>query len=217
MLNLFFENINPKLELVLIGAFIFAIYWFILRKYNSLGLRLFVLCFLLFIGSSVWLYKDEMKLKRMIASGEEHVANVISKTKDSKHNEVTLSFITDRGQAVRSNSRDYISDAEWARLEPNGTVPVIYVASSEETFVKQSVLRFKQDKIYLYFFAGFWLILGTILYAWLRKYKVGVDAGGNEWVEKPDGKIILDERGNTAYRATKQANLLSKLFQSFGK
>ena len=41
---------NASLELVLIGAFIFAVYWLVLRKHNSLGLRMLVLCTLLFVG-----------------------------------------------------------------------------------------------------------------------------------------------------------------------
>lgn len=219
LLNIFFDNMNSKLELVLIGTFIFAIYWFVLRKYNALGLRLFVLCFLLFIGCCTWLYKDEMKLKNTIAKGEEHVATVISKSVvgKKKDNEVEISFTAKDGRMVNAKTSAYVSQQEWEKFEIGKPISVLYVAASQETFVQQSIMRFKSDKIYLYFFAGFWLVLGLALLIWLRNYKVGVDESGNEWVEKPNGAVILDERNSQAYRIAKRANLISKLVQSFGK
>ena len=210
---------NSKLELVLIGAFIFAIYWFVLRKYNALGLRLFVLCFLLFIGCCTWLYKDEMRLKNTIAKGEEHVATVISKSVvgKKKDNEVEISFTAKDGRMVNAKTSAYVSQQEWDKFEVGKPISILYVADSQETFVQQSIMRFKGDKIYLYFFAGFWLVLGLVLLIWLRNYKVGVDESGNEWVQKPNGAVILDERNSQAYRIAKRANLISKLVQSFGK
>ena len=218
LLNLFFDNMNSTLELFLIGAFLMAIYWFILRKYNSLGLRLFILCSLVFVGCCVWLYKDEMRLKNTIAKGEEHVATVVSKSKTGKNdNTVELSFTAKDGKTINASTSAYVSQPEWDKFETGKPLSVLYVADTQETFVQQSIMRFKGDKIYLYFFAGFWLVLGTIVYIWLRNYKVGVDDSGNEWVEKPDGSVILDERKSRAFRMAKRGNIISKLVQTFGK
>ena len=218
LLNIFFENMNAKLELLIIGAAFFAIYWFIMRKYNSLGLRLFILCFALFLACCVWLYKDETRLKHTIDAGEEHVANIISKATVGKNDhEVTISFTAIDGKLVNTKTSAYVSQEEWDRFETGKPLSVLYVADKQQTYVQQSIMRFKADKIYLYFFAGFWLILGAGLYAWLRKYKVGVDESGNEWVEKPDGSVMLDERTNKTYRVAKHINIISKLVQSFGK
>ena len=218
LLNIFFDNMNSKLELLLIGIVLFAVYWFILRKYNSLGLRLFVLCFLLFIASCVWLYKDESSLTRILNTGEEHIAFVTSKSRTAKTNEVEISFTSEGDKAINTKTSAYISQEEWERFERGKPLSVIYVPSTKQTFVQQSIMRFKADKIYLYFFSGFWLILGVIVYAWLRKYKVGVDENtGDEWVIKPDGSIILDERKSGASRVAKRGNIISKLAQAFGK
>jgi hypothetical protein len=217
LLNIFFDNMNSQLELLLIGAFIFAIYWFILRKYNSLGLRLFVLCFLLFIGCCTWIYKDERNLKAILTKGEEHVATIISKSQTAKDNEVQVSFTASDGKTVNAKTSDYISKQEWDNFEAGKPLSVIYESGKKKTIVQQSIMRFKSDKIYLYFFAGFWLLLGTAVYIWLRKYKVGVDDMGNEWVIKEDGSIILDERKSQAARTMKQVNILSKMMQTFGK
>ena len=218
LLNIFFDNMNSKLELVLIGLFIFALYWFIMRKYNSLGLRLFILSFCVFIGCCVWVYKDEVRLKYTIDTGEEHVANILSKATVGKNDhEVEVSFTAKDGKLVTAKTTQYVSQEEWDKFETGKPLSVLYVAGKQETFVQQSIMRFKADKIYLYYFAVFWLVLGIGLLVWLRKYKVGVDESGNEWVEKPDGSVILDERKNQAYRIGKRVNILSKLVQSFGK
>src|SRR5882762_4680144 len=96
LLNIFFDNMNAKLELALIGLFILAVYWFVLRRFNSLGFRLLFLCTFLFAGCCTWLYKDEMSLKNTIAKGEDVVATIVSKSisENKKDNEVVLSFAT---------------------------------------------------------------------------------------------------------------------------
>lgn len=219
LLNLFFENMNGKLELFLLGAFIFAIYWFILRRYNALGLRLFVLCFLLFIGCCVWIYKDEMNLKATLNAGEEHIAVVTAKSKkNGKDNEVSISFTARDGKTINTSTSDYVSLQEWDRFEYGKPVSVIYVPSIHQTFVQQSIMRFKGDKIYLYGFAGFWLVTGLVLLIWLRNIKVGVDENtGAEWLVKKDGTIMFDERRSQAAQTMKKVNIVSKMFQAFAK
>jgi hypothetical protein len=218
LLNIFFDSMNSTLELLLIGAFIFAVYWFVLRKYNSLGLRLGFLCCFLFVGCCVWLYKDEVLLKNTIANGEEHIASILSKEKVGKNdNEVELTFTAKDGKTITAKTSTYVSQQEWDKFETGKPLAVLYVPGTQQTYVQQSIMRFKADKIYLYFFAGFWLVLGVIVYIWLRKYKVGVDETGNEWVVKPDGSVILDERKSGASRAAKRINIISKLAQVFGK
>lgn len=219
LLNLFFEQMDARLELFLIGAFIFGIYWFILRKYNSLGLRLFVLCALLFLGCCVWLYQDETNLKNMLHSGEEYTATILSKSKiENNNNEVAVSFSTSSGSAIQTATSEYISDAEWNSFEAGKLLTIIYIPHTKQTFVQESILRFKSDKIYLWFFAGFWLVLGIILLFALRKLKVHVDENtGAEWLVNDKGKVLLDERKSPAALFTKKANIVSKLLQAFNK
>jgi hypothetical protein len=217
LLNIFFDNMNGTLELLLIGAFIFAIYWFILRKYNSLGLRMFVLCFLLFIASCTWIYKDEKNLKAVLKNGEEHVATILSKSHADNNNEVQVTFTADDGHTVNTKTSEYVSKEEWENFDAGKPLSILYEAGKKKTIVQQSIMRFKNDKIYLYFFCGFWLLLGIGLYIWLRKYKVGVDESGNEWVIREDGSTLLDERKSQAARTMKHVNIFSKMLQAFGK
>ncbi|MEO7309459.1 MAG: hypothetical protein ABIX01_03605 [Chitinophagaceae bacterium] len=218
LLNLFFENINSNLELLLIGAFIFAIYWFIMRKYNSLGLRMFIMCFLLFGATCTWLYQDEKALKNTLTTGEQHEATILGKSTVGKNDhELSVSFVANNGKKLNTQTSKYVSQQEWDRFKIGQTLPVIYVAGKDQAFVKESAMRFKADKIYLYYFSGFWLVLGTVLYFWLRKLKVKVDEKtGDEWVEREDGTVIeiLDERKSRTSRALKRANILSKIAQA---
>ena len=219
LLNLFFNNINSGLELILIGAFIFALYWFIMRKYNSLGLRLFILCFLLFVACCVWLYNDETNLKNTLATGEEHMATVISKAIVGKSDhEVQVSFTARDGTTVNAKTSEYVSKEEWEGFESGKALAIVYIANKNATYVQQSMMRFKADKIVLYYFAGFWLVLGTVLLICLRKLKVKVDENtGDEWVEKEDGTVILDERRSRASQTIKRVNILSKMVQAFSR
>jgi|SRR5882757_85779 len=219
LLNIFFDNMNAKLELALIGLFILAVYWFVLRRFNSLGFRLLFLCVFLFAGCCTWLYKDEMSLRNTITKGEEVVATIVSKSISSnkKDNLVEISFTTKDGGFINTSTGKYISQQEWDKLEAGRSLPVIYVPATQEAFVKESILRFKADKIYLYYFAGFWLVLGVVLYFRLHKYKVGVDEKGNEWLEKAGGTFLPDERNSAAYRMAKKGNMISKMIQTFAK
>lgn len=218
MLNIFFDNMNSTLELILIGAFIFAVYWFVLRKYNSLGLRMLFLCVLLFAGCCTWLYKDEKNLSDLLAKGVVVQATVLLKSQTkNKDNVVQLSYTSD-GKKITATTSEYVSQQEWDNMQEGHTVAAIEIPGTQQVFIQQSVMRFKGDKIYLYYFSGFWLVLGIGLYVWLRNYKVGVDENtGNEWLITKDGKIILDERTSEAARIAKRGNIISKIFQTFGK
>lgn len=219
LLNIFFDEMNSSLELFLIGLFIFAVYWFVLRKHNSLGLRMLFLCCFLFAGCCTWLYKDERNLKNIISKGEEYVATILNKKiAGKKHdNEVTVSFTAKDGSMILTSSSEYVSKEEWEKFESGKPLSVIYIPHTKQTFVQQSIMRFKADKIYLYYFSAFWLVLGLVLYFCLKKYAVKVDDKGNEWLEKADGTVLLDERRSAAWRAAKRGNILSKLVQAFGK
>ena len=219
LLNIFFDGMNSRLELFLIGLFIFAVYWFVLRRHNSLGLRMLFLCSFLFVGCCTWLYKDESKLRNVIDKGEEYVATTLSKkiTGQKNDNEVSVSFTAKDGHIVLAATSEYVSKEEWEKMEAGKPIAVIYNPSTNQTFIQQSIMRFKSDKIYLYYFSGFWLVLGIVLYFCLRKYAVKVDAGGNEWLEKADGTVLIDERKSAAFRTAKHINIISKMAQAFGR
>ncbi len=171
LVNIFFDKMNATLELALIGTFFMAFYWFVLRRFNSLGFRLFFLCICLFTACCAWLYKDEKELKNTIANGDEYVATVLSKSivGEKKDNEVEISFTTKDSKLIDAKTSKYVSAQEWEKFEIGKPLSVLYVTDQQETYVQQSIMRFKNDKIALYYFASFWLVLGMVLFIWLRK------------------------------------------------
>ena len=117
---------------------------------------------------------------------KEHIAVVMSKSKTGNNdNTVAITFTAKDGSTVNTSTSAYISQQEWDKFETGKPLAVLYLAATQQTYVQQSIMRFKEDKIVLWYFTGFWLLFGAALYIWLRNYKLGVDENtGAEWVEK---------------------------------
>ncbi|WP_428654878.1 hypothetical protein [Runella sp.] len=220
---MFFHSMNPLVEKLLIGIFFFAIYWFILRRYNSLGLRLFVLFFSVALAVSYWIYEDEQVLKSLQKNGQHYDALVLQKLKTkaehttSADNTVKLSFKTTGGETIEQSTHEYISNEEYERFKEGKTIPVLYDAQSRIVYVNESLNRFISEKWVLYAAAAFFALAGAIIGIVVRKIKVGVDEEtGDEYLEV-DGKTMFDERKSPMMRAAKHANIVSKMFQAFGK
>lgn len=220
---MFFPNLDPTLEKLLIGAFFFAIYWFILRRYNSLGLRMFVVFLFVALAMAFWLYQDEQALQSLQEHGQPYQAIVLEKQKttaaytSSMDNSVKLSFQTTKGKTIEKTTSEYVSDEEYARFEVGKPIKVLYDPTSGLVYVSESLARFKNDKWVLYAAVAFFALLGAVIGWFTRGYKVGVhEDTGDEYLVK-DGKVVLDERNSPLTRTAKRANIVSKLFQIFGK
>lgn len=210
-----------KLQLVLLGVFIFLVWYFVLRKYNSLGLRMFFLFTVIAALACSWLYTDIQDTKSMEKNGELHAAEVIEKAKaksessSSPHNQITIAFEQPAGEKYMATTYTYISDEEYNALRIGQTIHVLYNPVNDQTYYTVSFNRYKNDQWFLYAFPAVLFLIGSILGITLRKYKVGIGGGtGAEYVEK-DGKIFLDERGNATATNLKHLNIVSKLFQAF--
>ncbi len=220
---MFFSNLDPTLEKLLIGVFFFAIYWFVLRRYNSLGLRMFVMFLLVAMAMAFWLYQDEQALQSLQDHGQTYQALVLEKQKtmaantSSMDNSVKLSFQTTEGKTIEQSTSEYVSDGEYARFEVGKTIEVLYDPTSGVVYVGESLTRFKNDKWILYVAVAFFALIGAVIGWFTRGYKVGVhEDTGDEYLEK-DGKIVLDERKSPLARTVKRVNIVSKLMQVFGK
>lgn len=205
--------------LIAVGSLLY--YIFILRKFNSLGFRLFSLFIFVAILFVCWTWQDEKQLASIEKNGEHYTATVISKEKtdnpqSSPDNAVTVSFRNNQGEIIDMQTHEYISEKEWQTFEKGKSIDVIYNRDANELFVAESLERFRGDKWVLYAAAGFFFLVGSGCWFFLRKYKVQVNEKGEEWVEK-DGKVMLDERKNPTATTIKKVNILSKLLQVFSK
>ncbi len=220
---MFFHTIDPLVEKMLIGGIFFLIYWFLLRRYNSLGLRLFVMFSAVALAGAYWIYEDEQVLKSLQKNGERYEAKVLQKLKTqadhtaSADNTVRLSFKTSQGQTIEQTTHEYVSDEEYARFAEGKIISVVFDPHSQKVYVLESLNRFVDDKWVLYVAVAFFALLGAIAGWFTRKIKVGVDPEtGDEYLEK-DGKTFFDERKPPMSRSLKRANIIAKMIRILGK
>ncbi|MBC8045159.1 MAG: DUF3592 domain-containing protein [Fimbriimonadaceae bacterium] len=208
--------------LLIISAAALLYYYFVLRRFNALGFRLFSLFTFIAIAFACWIYQDEKTLSFLQKNGEHVNATIQSKEKigsettSSPDYAVTISFANKKGEVITQQTHEYISEKEWNSFSENTEIEIIYDTASKEAYIAKSLERFKNDKWVLYVVAGFFFLIGCGCWFFLRKYKVGVDDKGNEWVEK-DGKVYLDERNNKTAQVAKRTNIISKLLQAYRK
>jgi hypothetical protein len=168
-----------------------------------------------------WTWQDEKQLASIEKNGEHYTATILSKEKtdnsqSSPDNSVFLSFKNKNGEIIIMQAHEYISEKEWQTFEKGKSIDVTYDRDANELFVAESLKRFRGNKWVLYAAAGFFFLVGSGCWFFLRKYKVQVNEKGEEWVEK-DGKIMLDERNNPAATTVKKINIFSKLIQTFAR
>lgn len=204
----------------MLGVFTLFMWWFVFRRYRSLGLRLFYGFTMLSVMASYWFYNDLQDQKSMNQNGQRLNAKLLKKwTERSGENSIInlieVGFEYPAGQQKTITSSDYISDEEHAALHVGQPMPVFYNSTNQQVYYAVSLTRYQSQKWIFYVFIGFFFVLGGVLWYFLRNILVGVhEDTGDEYLEV-DGKIILDEKGNDIARTMKQANMMSKLFQAF--
>ena len=216
-----FLAISFKLQLLGIGIFAFLAWVFVLRKYRSLGLRMFFSFSMIATLMSCWLCSDIQDEKSMQQNGKLLTATVLEKTKiqgetaTSAENLITVSFQFPAGKMHAVSTSTYISNDEFKILKIGQHIDVLYNPVNEQIYYTVSFDRYKNQQWIFYVLPVFFLLIGVILGLICRKYEVGIhEDTGDEYLEK-DGNVILDEKGNRVARVMKRANIASKLFQAF--
>lgn len=194
-----------------------AYYWFVLRRFNSLGFRLLSLFTFISVMVGVWIQQDRQLQQRVLTSGRTVVGKLVDKQQQGTDSTVTVEVLLGGSEPERRSTSEFISMTEYASFIVGKPIELLHDTQTDAIYVKQSFQRMVADFWILYLFAGFFFVIGVACWFWLRKLKVGVDEHGNEWVEKEDGTVILDERQSATARALKRGNILSKLWQTFGK
>ena len=212
--------VSFKMQLLIGGVFIFLVWFFVLRKYNSLGLRLFFLFSMAAGAVCYWLYLDIQDNNSMKAHGRAVSGRVIDKNKVSSEsgstqdNQITVAFALD-GQSHTEKTSAYVSVEEYDALQKGQQIDLLYNPVNRQTYYVVSFNRYLSEQWFLYAFPAFLFLVGAISGLVFRRYKVGIHADtGDEYLEK-DGQIILDEKGNKTARTLKHINIASKMLQAF--
>ena len=207
----------PTVVILLLVVGIVLYYLLVLRRYNSLGFRLFSLFTLVSILLGWWIRQDEERLKSLSEHGARIVATVISKEKlkGGAPNAVTVSWRDEAETEMVKQTSPYVSDPEWQSFQIGAPLNVVLDQAIKEIYVAQSLERFRSDKWILYAALGFFFLIGCGCWFFLRKHMIHVDDAGKEWVEK-DGKVVLDERNEEGIQPLRPANIFWRILELFG-
>lgn len=201
-----------KVTLITFGIFLLAYYYFVLRKYNALGFRLFSLCLFIGIFGCYWWYDSDRSLKSIEQTGTATDALVLKKSTDS----LRVRFTDQTGKTVERVQTGGISIDEFAAVTEGQTAPILYTPSSDTFYLASSYQRQRHDNIYLLVLPGTLFLIGIACLIFLRKYRVHAREGSlYEYVTNEYGDVVLDDNANETTRALRNYSTLSKLFALF--
>jgi hypothetical protein len=203
------------LETLCAGIFFMAYYFFVLRKYNTLGFRLFSLFFFTSLAVCYWWYIDYADLKDVEKNGAATEAVVLKKTADN----LEFRFTDQTGKMIVRTQMGGVSVEEFASVSEGKSAPVLYSPNSDVVFLKSSYQRQLSDNIYILFLPGLLFLIGCLCWIFLRKYRVHAHGDGSiyEYVTDENGKIVLDDAQNSTTKSLRKYATMSKLFEIFGK
>jgi 5S rRNA maturation endonuclease (ribonuclease M5) len=209
---------------ILLFIGLLAYYYFVLRKYNSLGFRMFSLFSFVAIAVVYWWYEGYRDLESLKKNGVFAEANVTkkyvenTKTSNVPDNVVVLTFTDKQGKSINAEAREFTSKEEYAAVSVGQKVPAVYDASKGQVQLKSTFERSLNDYNYILIFPAILFSIGLGCMIFLRKYKVQPHEGTvYEYLTDENGKVVLDDMKSETTRTIKKINLVSKIVQAFAK
>ncbi|GAB2579252.1 hypothetical protein [Spirosoma areae] len=202
------------LQSLCVGTFLLAYYYFVLRKYNTLGFRLFSLCFFTGVSVCYWWYTDYRDLKAIQQQGITISARVLKKTANS----LDFWFTDQLGKPVVRRQTGGISVEEFAAVNEGQPTPILYSPAANTVYLTSSYQRQLNDNVYILLLPGMLFLIGIGCWIFLRKYRVHAHEGTlYEYVTDESGKVVLDDARNSTTKSIRTYSTLSKFFQIFEK
>ena len=203
-----------KMQLYGVGVFWLAYYYFVLRKYNTLGFRMFSLFFFTGVCVCCWWYADDQDLKDVQTYGLATQAIVVRKTENS----LEFNFKNKSGQETVRTQTGGISVEEFASVTEGKPASILYSSESDMVFLEGSYKRQLSDNVYILIFPGILFLIGIVSFVFLRKYRVHAHPGTMyEYVTDESGKVVLDDAKNSTTKSLRTFSTMSKLLRLFDK
>ncbi|GAB4029881.1 hypothetical protein [Spirosoma gilvum] len=201
------------LQVLSIGAFFMAYYYFVLRKYNALGFRIFSLCFFTALSVCYWWYTDYRDLKNVQVHGVSTQALVLKKSANS----LDVRFTDQSGKSVVRTQTGGISVDEFAAVQEGKSAPILYSPQSDLVYLASSYQRQISDHIYILVLPGLLFLIGLVCLITLRTYRVHAYNDGSiyEYVTNEKGEVVLDDARSSTTKAFRNYSTMSKLFELF--
>ncbi|RFS16343.1 hypothetical protein [Emticicia sp. C21] len=201
-----------------------AYYYFVLRKYNSLGFRMFSLFSFVAIAVVYWWYQDYQELESLKKNGV-FIEGLVTKkyvehTKESSvpDNVVVLNFTDNKGETINAEAREMTSKEEYAAVPIGQKVLIVYDAAKGTVQLKTTFDRSLHDFNYILIFPGLLFLIGLGCLIFLSRFKVHAHEGtAYEYLTDENGKVVLDDNHSETTRTIKKINLVSKIVQAFAK
>lgn len=206
---------TDKLQVLCLGTFLMAYYYFVLRTYNTLGFRMFSLFFFVGISVCYWWYTDDVDLKNVQQSGITTQAIVLKKSADN----LEFRFTDQSGKPVVRTQLGGISVDEFASVTEGKPASILYSPQSDLVYLTSSYQRQLHDNVYILVFPGLLFLIGIVCFITLRKYRVHAYGDGSicEYVTDESGKVVLDDAKNGLTKSLRTYSTMSKLFQLFSR
>ncbi|GAB3690958.1 hypothetical protein GCM10027592_08630 [Spirosoma flavus] len=212
-----------SLTYICVGAGLIIYYFVVLRRYNSLGFRMFSLFTFITLCACYWIYQDSL-IDKAVQESSQIVKGTItakrrikSSSSSSPDNEITVTVAAAPHRIDTLTTFRNISVDEWSSWKLNDAIDLYYVDNQQILIPKISFDRYLNDRSGLYIGVGVFFLIGVACWFFLKRYNIGVDPDtGNEWLEK-DGKIYFDERRSKFSQTMKRVNIVSKMIQLLGR
>lgn len=202
------------IQLFLLFVFLMAYYYFVLRTYNTLGFRLFSLCFFVGTGVCYWWYDEYRHLTDIQHNGLTTQAVILKK----EANSLTVRFTDLAGASVERTQTGGISVEEFAGVKEGQLAPILYSPQSDRVYLASSYRRRLSDNSYILVFPALLYLIGVLCWIFLRKYRVHAHEGTiYEYVTDERGNIMLDDARNSTTKALRTYSTMSRFFDMFQK
>ena len=119
------------LQSLLVGTFLMAYYYFVLRTYNTLGFRLFSLFFFTSIAVTYWWYVDYHEMKNTETTGIATKALILKKSANS----LEFQFTDVSGKSVVRTQTGGISVEEFAEVNESQFASIVYSPQSDTVYL----------------------------------------------------------------------------------
>lgn len=199
-------------QLLCISAFLMVYHHVVLRRYNTLGFRMFSLFFFVGLAVCYWWYTDYVALNDVRKNGMATRALILKKSANS----LVFRFADQAGKSVIRTQTGGILVAEFAAITEGQSVPVLYSLQSDTIFLTSGYQRQINNSVYFLVFPALLFLIGIVSGIYLRQYRVYAHEGTIfEYLTDETGKIVLDDTRNSMTKALRTSSTLSKLFQFF--
>lgn len=206
------------MTLLAVFLFLLAYYYVVLRRFNTLGFRLFSLCVFVSIAFLYWWWGDYRALKNLEENGISSDGLVWEKKQQGGDWLITVVVQGPNFDLDMRPLDKAISTEELKTIVLKEPVKVRFVPLGKGAMLEQSYQRHLRDNNWFLLFPAFFLLLGCAAWFFLRRYRIHPHEGTvYEYMTDESGNVVLDDAKNEDTKNLKKWSMISKFIDLLGK